>query len=90
MQIRRTREKDRLLNNQTCLTFLAVNDKVAILVSCGDLICDPVPIRVLRQHRGNKCVGACVLRDERPISDKTHTGTQSTPNLYFSVGGHVS
>lgn len=90
VQIRRTREKDRLSNNQTCQTFLAVNDKVAVLVSCGDLICDPVPIRVLRQHRGNKCVGARVLWDERPISDKTHTNTQSTPNLHFSEGGQVS
>lgn len=42
-------------------TFLAVDDEVALLVSCGDLIRDPVTVRVLCQHRGNQRVGACVL-----------------------------
>lgn len=62
-------------------TFLAVNDKVALLVSCGDHIRDPVPVRVLRQHRGNECVGSRVFGDKGPISDGTHTQSTAWPHF---------
>lgn len=44
-----------------CLTFLIVDDKVALLIPCGDLIGDAIPIRVLSQYCCNKCVGACIF-----------------------------
>lgn len=64
-----------LQSKATCLTFCAVDDEVALLVPRGDRISDPVPVRVLSQHRGNQRVGSRVLRDERPISDETRPNT---------------
>lgn len=56
-------ERDKLIKRQKkkSLTFLAVNDKVALLISGRDSIRDPIPIGVLCQHCGYKCVGARIL-----------------------------
>ena len=49
-------------------TFMAVNYKVSLFIPCCDLIRDSVTIGVLSQHRGNQCVGSCILRDEGPVA----------------------
>lgn len=50
------------------VTFLAINDEVPLFVPCRDRIDYTISIRVFGQDSCDQGVGACVLRDECPVS----------------------
>lgn len=66
-------------------TFLAVDDKVALLIARGDLVSDSVSIRILSQYRGNQRVGPSILGDKGPVAVDRETILNPRSSLFLQL-----